>query len=232
MFRHPFAHRVTGDFTAVQVPQGGRTQPTLIDRKRGDVTTPDLIGHRHRDILVQRIRRDRQVVLRIRRGLDPALLLAALSRFSAQPPDPVQADSHATLLLMSPQALRPETFPNSPVDREHLRFQGEVPATCFRVTCACTTHGGRSSVRPALGTLAARGSLVAFVQSAPHLDAFAKYVANLLRRARSVPTSTSQRLARASSASISVSGFRCRSTTSFRCRPSSPPRPRFVSILI
>ncbi len=164
-------------------------------------------------------------MLRIRRGPEPALLLAALSRFSAQPPDPVQADSHATLLQMSPQALRPETFPDSPVDCEHLRFQGEVPATFFRVTCACATHGGRSSVPPTLGTLAARGSLVAFVQSAPHLDAFAKYVANLLRRARSVLTSTSQRLACASSASISVSGFRRRSTTSFSLPAFVAPPP-------
>lgn len=191
MFRHPFARRVTGNFTAVRVPQASRTQPTLIDRDRGDVTTPDLIGHRHRDILVQRIRRDRQVVPRIRRDLEPALLLAALSRFSAHPPDPGQTDSHVTLLQMSPQALAPKTFPDSPVDREHLRFQGEVPATFFRATCACAIHGGRSPVRPALGTLAAPGSLVAFVRSAPHLDAFAKYVANLLRRSRSVLTSTS-----------------------------------------
>lgn len=165
MFRHPFAYRVTGDFTAVRVSRAGRTQPN---------------PHRSR----------------------------------------------------SPQTLGPKTFADSPVDREHFRFLGEVPATFFRATCACATHGGHSPVRPALGTLAARGSLVVFVQSAPHLDSFAKYVANLSRRSRSVPTSTSYRLTCASSTSLSVSGFRCRSTTSFSLPAFVAPRPRFASTLI
>ncbi|KVU14990.1 hypothetical protein WK62_30090 [Burkholderia ubonensis] len=61
--------------------------------------------------MVQQIRHDRQVVPRIR-GLEPAFLLAAQSQFSAQPPDPVHADSHATLLEMLLQALGPTaSFP-------------------------------------------------------------------------------------------------------------------------
>lgn len=47
MFRHPFAHRVTGDFTAVRASQAGRTQPTLIDHDR----------HRRSGLKLSRIRR-------------------------------------------------------------------------------------------------------------------------------------------------------------------------------
>lgn len=112
---HLLTHCVANDFAGIQVLQSGQVQPALISRDIRQVPSPHLVRRLGGELLLEQVRRHRQIVLRIGRRLELAFLLAAQSQFLAQSANAMQANLHAMLGQIPLQPLRPARLAGSPV---------------------------------------------------------------------------------------------------------------------
>lgn len=76
---HVRLERPSRDPTTEQIPEDDRqVQPTLVGPEIGDVCRPGLIGFRPREVTLQQIRRDRQIVLAVGLGFEALRLVRTL----------------------------------------------------------------------------------------------------------------------------------------------------------
>lgn len=69
---HMIAHRPADDLARGQIEDGGQVQPALAGRQVGDVGQPDCVWPRGREVLLQEIGRDREIVAAVgRAGPEP-----------------------------------------------------------------------------------------------------------------------------------------------------------------
>ena len=208
LFCHALAHGIADYFAAKQVLQTSQIQPSLICGDVGNVTAPGLIRSACTEVLVQYIRSDWQVVRRIGRRLELALLLASQAELCTQTLDAVHANLDTVVRQILLQPFRAKGLPGTLVSCTHL---------CFELKLSLSAQRQRPF---APGIIAADGHaqepahrrhrvMVShlFDHVVLHRDSFAKYVANFFNRSRSIFTSANSRLTRLSSASISVCGF-------------------------
>ena len=92
---HAFSHGVTDDLARKDVLDPGQIQPALTGGDVRQIGDPDLVRRARTEILVQQIRRHREIVTRISRHLEPASLAAIQAHGAAQARNPVSARLHA-----------------------------------------------------------------------------------------------------------------------------------------
>ncbi len=112
-------------------PPYGRA--TLAGRTIRDITHPGLVRHAHVEVAFQQIRCDWQIVLRIRRVSELALLLATQSQLGANAPNAVKANAYAMIKQIRLQSLAPIRLPSSFVRRYNLDFKARVLLCTWRV---------------------------------------------------------------------------------------------------
>jgi len=101
---HVLAHRPTHDLTAEQVDHHGQEQPALVGSDVGDVTHPDLVRRGHRELAVEQVGGDRQVMVAVGGHLEPFLALRANAVFLHQRLQPMLAHADAIVAELTPDA--------------------------------------------------------------------------------------------------------------------------------
>ena len=114
--RHAVAHRVAHDLTAAEILDTGEIQPAFAGRDIGEISDPRLIRPAGFKLLIEPVRRHRQVMFRICRGLESADLLTANTELLAQPFD----TPHTGLKSIGLQ-LRLQTFRAAGAKGAHVR---------------------------------------------------------------------------------------------------------------
>src|SRR5471030_841203 len=104
--RHALTHGVSNQLAGEDVLIAGDVEPSLVSGTIGDVCHPGFVWPRWRERLVEQIVGDRQVVIRIRRGFEFALLLTPQIELSAQASDAVAAGYKALCLMLRLHASR------------------------------------------------------------------------------------------------------------------------------
>jgi len=92
---HPFGKRPADDQPGIEVDDHGQVEPPLFGPEIGDIAHPLLVGGRGAEVLLQQVRRHRQIVLRIRGGLE------LLGRFGPQIL-PFHAGRHGLAVIAMP----------------------------------------------------------------------------------------------------------------------------------
>src|SRR5947208_9194119 len=88
---HALLHGPADDLAVKQIEHTGKIEPALSRPNVGDVCKPRPVGCRDTKVLLQAIRRHRQLMLRVRGRLELALALGANAMLAHQPLDPVKA---------------------------------------------------------------------------------------------------------------------------------------------
>lgn len=88
------AHGVTDDLPVPEVLDPGQIKPALVSRNISDIGHPRLVGDGDGKFLIQQVRSNGQIVVRIGRRLVLLDLLAAYLHLTTQALDPIDADLH------------------------------------------------------------------------------------------------------------------------------------------
>jgi hypothetical protein len=123
---HVGLERPSHDLATEQIQDDRQIQPALVGPEIGDVCRPDLIGFRRREVTLQQVRRDRQIVIRVRRRDVLALVPCTNAMLRHQLANPLLAHAHATREQFLPHA-RPAIFAfDLRVNHLDVREQGIV----------------------------------------------------------------------------------------------------------
>jgi len=136
---HAFTHRVTDDFAGEHILHAGHVKPTFAGLDIGDIGHPSFVGPGRREGLVQQIVGNWQVMVRVRRALEFALLLAAQGQFAAQARNAVTASLEALCRQFRLHTQRPVGLATLRVDR----LDGHLQAFAgLRTRRQCATAPG------------------------------------------------------------------------------------------
>ena len=124
---HALPHGVTDQLAAVQVFQAGQIQSAFVGCQISDTSDPDPVGRGYLEILVQQIRRNRQHMLRMHRGLELAFLSTTQAQFLANAFDAVHAKLDAVPCKIALQSFRAKGFPGTLVSSQNFSLEPGLP---------------------------------------------------------------------------------------------------------
>jgi len=179
---HPRLDRPADDFPVEQVENDVQVQPTFARRDIRDVTCPDLVRRRRREVASQQVCGDRHRMLRIRRRLEAPLVPrsdASLAHHAFHSADADSVPASLEFAMHSTRAVRAFDLGVDRLDQRH------------RLGVVEPRRIGRSAVAPGPLAADADAQYVAHVgqwivaalrvdPGVPHSASFAKYAAAFL----------------------------------------------------
>src|SRR5471030_198489 len=135
--RHALVHRVAHQLAGEYVLDAGQVKPALAGGHIGDVGHPGFVWPRRRKGLIEQVVGHRQVVIRVRGGLEFALLLAAQGELATQADDAVTAGREALCRQFWLHAQRAIGLPALRVHRLDGDLQAGVVLRPLRRFAAC-----------------------------------------------------------------------------------------------